>query len=105
MSLAGKTNLLQLGAVLERCDALVSGDTGPLHMATAVGTKTIALFGAADPLRTGPVGKGHTVIQAAGVACVPCRSRTCSNQRYLDCMESISVREVTDIAAGLLRKT
>jgi len=105
LSLVGKTSLLQLGAVLEKCSALVSGDTGPLHMATAVGTKTIALFGAADPGRSGPVGSGHTVVQAAGVACVPCRSRSCSNHRYLECMESITVREVADVAAGMLRKT
>jgi heptosyltransferase-2 len=105
LSLAGMTSLLQLGAVLEKCSVLVSGDTGPLHMATAVGTKTIALFGAADPARTGPVGSGHTVIQATGVACVPCRSRRCSNHRYLECMEGITVREVADVAAEMIRKT
>ncbi|MEK6743741.1 MAG: glycosyltransferase family 9 protein [Nitrospirota bacterium] len=102
VSIAGRTSLLQLGAVLERCVLLVSGDTGPLHLATAVGTKAIGLFGAADPARTGPVGKGHRVIQAAGVACVPCKSRRCSNQRYLECMESITVRDVADVAAGML---
>ena len=105
VSIAGRTSLLQLGAVLEKCSLLVSGDTGPLHMATAVGTRSLALFGAADPGRTGPIGKGHHVIQAAGVVCVPCRSRRCSNQKYLECMESITAREVADIAAGMLKKT
>ena len=104
ISLAGRTSLLQLGAVLEKCSLLVSGDTGPLHLATAVGTNVIGLFGAADPGRTGPVGKGHRVIQAAGVRCVPCRSRRCSNKNYLECMESITPREVADAAAGMLRK-
>jgi ADP-heptose:LPS heptosyltransferase len=103
ISLAGKTTLLQLGAVLEKCDLLVSGDTGPLHMATAVGTRVVALFGAADPGRTGPVGKGHRVIQAGQVPCVPCRSRHCSNKIYLECMESITAREVANVAAGMLR--
>ena len=93
-SLAGATSLLQLGAVLEQCAAMVSGDTGPMHMATAVGTPVVALFGAADPDRTGPVGLGHRVIQARTVACVPCRSRTCSNPAYLDCMEKISEDDV-----------
>lgn len=102
-SLAGRTSLLQLGAVLEKCSLLVSGDTGPLHLATAAGTKVIGLFGAADPGRTGPVGKGHCVIQAKKVPCVPCRSRRCGNQNYLECMESISAREVADVAAGMLR--
>jgi len=102
ISLAGKTSLLQLGAVLEKCGLLVSGDTGPLHLATAVGTRTIALFGAADPRRTGPVGEGHRVIQSGAISCVPCRERHCSNQRHLECMESITASEVADVAAAML---
>jgi lipopolysaccharide heptosyltransferase II len=101
-SLAGRTSLLQLGAVLEKCSVLVSGDTGPLHLATAVGTKVVALFGAADPARTGPVGNGHRVIQAAGVACVPCRSRTCSNPAYLECMVKITAAMVVDAVAAAM---
>jgi heptosyltransferase II len=51
----------------------------------------VALFGAADPERTGPVGDGHRVLQAREVACVPCRSRKCTHTVYLECMERISV--------------
>jgi heptosyltransferase-2 len=102
-SLAGTTSLLQLGAILEQCRVLVSGDTGPLHLATAVGTKVIALFGAADPVRTGPVGNGHQVIRARSVGCVPCRSRSCSNRNHLECMERISAQEVDDAVTGILR--
>jgi heptosyltransferase II len=92
--LAGKFDLLQLAALLEECDLVVSGDTGPMHMAAAVGTRVLALFGAADPARTGPVGAGHRVLQAAGVPCIPCRSRTCKHIPYLACMESLSVETV-----------
>jgi len=105
ISLAGRTSLLQLGAVLERCTLLVSGDTGPLHLAAAAGTRVIGLFGAADPCRTGPIGKGHRVIQAVGVDCVPCRSRRCSNQKHLECMEMITAKEVADVAAAMLMRT
>jgi hypothetical protein len=56
-------------------------------------------------MRTGPVGKGHRVIQASGVACVPCGSRRCSNQKYLGCMEMITVKEVADVAAAMLMRT
>jgi heptosyltransferase-2 len=94
LHLAGKLDLLQLAALLEECDLLVSGDTGPMHMATAVGTRVLALFGAADPARTGPVGAGHVVLQAPGVPCIPCRSRTCDHQPPLACMESLSVETV-----------
>lgn len=92
--LTGKTTLRQLGAVLQRCALLVSGDTGPMHVGTAVGTKVLALFGAADPERTGPVGRGHRVMQAHNVGCVPCRSRKCANKRYLECMERIAAGDV-----------
>ncbi len=101
--MAGSATLLQLGAVLKRCDLLISGDTGPLHLATAVKTRVVALFGAADPARTGPVGPGHRVIQAKDARCVPCRSRVCSNKVYLDCMEKITVQDVLDVVLDMLR--
>jgi len=102
VSLAGATSLLQLGAVLRSCAVVVSGDTGPLHMATAVGTKVVALFGAADPGRTGPVGSHTRTIRAQGVACVPCRSRACSNTVSLECMERITAEEVLAAVIALL---
>lgn len=101
--LSGRLTLLQLGAVLERCAALVTGDTGPMHVATAVGTRVIALFGAADPGRTGPVGTGHIVIQSKRVDCVPCRSRTCAYRVHLECMRSISPQEVLEAVRSVLR--
>jgi heptosyltransferase II len=102
VDLVGRTTLLQLGAVLGRCAVAVSGDTGPMHLATAVGTRVVALFGATDPARTGPVGDGHRVLQAAGVPCVPCRSRTCKHVPPLECMERISVEDVFSAVAGVL---
>jgi heptosyltransferase II len=100
--LTGRTDLLQLGAVLSRCALLVSGDTGPMHLATAVGTRVVALFGAADPARTGPVGSGHRVIQARGVDCVPCRSRHCADAKQLACMAEISAEEVFRTVESIL---
>lgn len=102
--LTGTTTLLQLGAVLEKSALLVSGDTGPMHMATAVRTPVIALFGAADPERTGPVGAGNRVIKANNLACVPCRSRKCSNSHYMECMERITVDDVFEAVKKMLQK-
>ncbi len=104
LNMTGKASLLQLGALLEQCDILVSGDTGPMHIATAVGTRVVALFGAADPARTGPVGSGHRLIQAANVPCIPCRSRTCNNRTYLECMEKIPVSLVFETIRDMLDK-
>jgi heptosyltransferase-2 len=100
--LAGQTTLLELGAILRKCNLLVSGDTGPLHLATAVGTRVLGLFGSVDPARTGPVGTGHRVIQAKTIPCVPCRSNTCSNAEYLDCMKNISISDVTATVLDML---
>ncbi|RII27572.1 MAG: glycosyltransferase family 9 protein [Geobacter sp.] len=100
--MTGKTDLLQLGAILKRCNLLVTGDTGPMHIATAVGTKVVALFGAADPLRTGPVGAGHRILQAADVSCLPCRSRTCTNDVQRECMEKITVEMVESAVREIL---
>jgi len=94
LNLVEKTSMLQLGAVISNCALLVSGDTGPLHMATAVGTPVVALFGAIDPQRTGPVGEGHRVIRHPEIYCVPCNAKKCHNPHYLECMERISVDEV-----------
>jgi heptosyltransferase-2 len=105
LDLVGRTDLFQLGAVLQRCGLLVSGDTGPMHMATAVGTPVIALFGAIDPDRTGPVGEGHTVIRHREIACVPCNAKSCANSRHLACMEEISVDEVFTAVVGMLKRS
>ncbi len=101
--LAGKTTLLQLGAILRKCDLLVSGDTGPLHLATAVGTRVVGLYGSVDPARTGPVGPGHRVIQAKDVPCVPCRSLTCAHSVGLECMNRITVRDVLAVVLDMLK--
>jgi len=100
--LVGKLDLLQLGAVLEQCDVLVSADTGPMHVATAVGTRVAGLFGSTDPARTGPVGSGHRVIQAEGVPCIPCRSLICQTAVYRECMEKILPETVYDVIRDML---
>ena len=104
LNLVEKTSMLQLGAFLSKCALLVSGDTGPLHMATAVGTPVVALFGSIDPERTGPVGLGHRVIRHAEIGCVPCNAKKCDNPYYLECMERISVDEVFTAVAQMLTK-
>lgn len=104
LDLVGEVSLLQLGAVLKRCAALVSGDTGPMHLTTAVKTPVVALFGAIDPKRTGPIGDGHMVIRHEEVECVPCVAKECTNPSYLECMERISVDEVFKAVSEMLNQ-
>jgi lipopolysaccharide heptosyltransferase II len=92
LDLVGKLSIRRTASILSQCDLLVSGDTGPLHLATSVGTKVIGLFGAADPARTGPIGYGNIVIQP-NLPCVPCRKRHCKNAKR-SCMEAIEPEEV-----------
>ena len=79
INLIGKTSVLQLGALLERCEICLTCDSGPMHIAAAVGTPTVALFGPTDPLRHKPYGVGHTVIEKP-IACRPCYKRSCHRQ-------------------------
>lgn len=94
INLVGKTDLLQLGALLELCDVSLTCDSGPMHIAAAVGTPTVALFGPTSPERHQPYGKEHTILEKP-VDCRPCYNRTCHRQdtEYL-CMHEITVDEV-----------
>ena len=94
IDLTGKTGLLQLAGLLERCTLLVTNDTGTMHVATAVGTPVVALFGPTPPLMTGPWGKEHVVVKK-DVPCSPCWKRICPTDHQ--CMELITVDEVEEI--------
>ncbi|MBC8207980.1 MAG: glycosyltransferase family 9 protein [Desulfobulbaceae bacterium] len=84
----GRMTLPELMGTLETADAVISADTGPLHLATGLGTPVIALFGAADIRRTGPY--LHREYALVGTApCAPCRKRHCT-QATNQCLESIS---------------
>jgi heptosyltransferase-2 len=93
IDLTGKTRLLQLAALLERCRLLVTNDTGTMHIAAAVGTPVVALFGSTDPSVTGPWGDGHVVVRKE-VHCSPCLKRVCPTDHQ--CMELITVDEVLE---------
>jgi ADP-heptose:LPS heptosyltransferase len=92
---AGKFSLGQTAALLKRCTVIVSGDTGPMHLATSVGTKVIALFGAMDPRRAGPYGEGHMVIIKRDLPCIMCEEKICP-LGTTQCMKEIFVDEVFD---------
>ncbi len=94
IDLTGKTGLLQLAALLERCTLLVTNDTGTMHVAAAVGTPVVALFGSTLPLTTGPWGEGHVVVKK-DIPCSPCWKRVCPTDH--SCMEQITVDEVEEV--------
>ena len=71
IDVAGEASLLELAALIERCDVFVTGDTGPMHLAAAVGTPIVAVFGPSDPRRYAPTGPADRVIRI-DLPCSPC---------------------------------
>lgn len=100
VSLAGKTGLKELAAVLAGARTVITNDSGPMHIAAAAGTQVVAVFGSTDPNKTGPYGPGHVVV-SANARCSPCRRRICENWR---CMTGISARDVLAAAAKILSR-
>ena len=94
INLIGQTTLMQLGALIESCDLYLTCDSGPMHIAAAVGTPTVALFGPTNPIRHGPYGENHEVIEKP-VECRPCYKQKCMRkaQPHL-CMTEIDSNEV-----------
>ncbi len=101
LSLAGRLSLKQLVAVLREVDLMITVDSGPMHMAAAVGTPVVALFGPTDPLRTGPLGAGTTLRRE--LPCSPCLQRHCQIADTHRCMRDLGVGEVLEAARSLLR--
>jgi lipopolysaccharide heptosyltransferase I len=101
MDLRGRTSLSELGGVLQRADLVVANDTGPMHLAVALGRRVIALMGPTDPNRTGPYGTGHRVLSTRP-PCSPCFSKVCRNPAGQVCLQDLRPAEVYATAIELL---
>ena len=93
IDLAGVTTVGLLPALLSRASLLITNDSGPMHVAAAVDTPVVALFGPTSVARTGPYGLGHRVLTTE-LSCRPCLSRTCQNPVQLECLTRISPEQV-----------
>jgi lipopolysaccharide heptosyltransferase I len=100
VNLAGTLSLPETGGVLQAMDLLIANDSGPVHMAAAVGTPTLVLFGPTDPLRTGPYGNDHHILRTSR-DCQPCYSRECPFPG-LPCMTGITPDQVVAEARAML---
>lgn len=98
INLAGSTDITALTALMAGAAVVISTDSGPMHLAAAVGTPVVALFGPTAPWRTGPYGRGHKVLRAA-VSCSPCFLRKCHTRR---CMRQIEPEQVFDAVKEVL---
>lgn len=101
VSIAGKTPIPILAAVMKRMRLYITNDTGPMHLADAVGCRVLAIFGSTDPGATGPFRKENKVIYTA-VECSPCLKRECPYGHY-KCFDTIPSSRVVESALELLK--
>ncbi|MBC8102316.1 MAG: glycosyltransferase family 9 protein [Cytophagales bacterium] len=87
---AGRVSIKELGALLARAHCVVTADTGPLHIASAVRAPLVCLSGAADPDRTGPLSPRDLVVINRALPCIACQSRTCA-RGDIACMTEMPV--------------
>ncbi len=100
LMLAGKTSLRELIALISECDIFVTNDSGPMHIAYAVGTPLTAIFGSTSADLTGPVGAGNAVVRA-DIECSPCFERRCDKD-FIRCMFAVTSEEVYSRVKELL---
>ncbi|MBN1547666.1 MAG: glycosyltransferase family 9 protein [Syntrophaceae bacterium] len=90
INLEGQTTLKDLAELYRRAVLLITTDSGPMHLAAAMDTPVVALFGPTDAQRTGPYGARHMIIREP-LSCAPCFRKQC---REMTCMENITVEKV-----------
>ena len=105
LNLAGRLSLAELAALLRRAALLISNDSGPVHVAAAVGTPVVDIFGrnqaGLSRRRWGPLGPGHIVLQK-DVGCVVCLADKCDIE--FRCLTSLEADEVYEAAASILSR-
>jgi len=99
-SVADELSLPRTGGLLAAADLLIANDSGPVHMAAAVGTPCLVLFGPTDPRRTGPYGDAHRVLHT-DVPCRPCLNRRCRTGRHT-CLRDLAPDRVFEAACEML---
>ena len=104
VSLAGKTSIPELAALLKRCDLFLGGDSGPLHLASALGVPSVSIYGPTDPANSGPLGANARVLRGSA-ECIPCydlgRPAACWRGDLL-CMSQVHADQVFEAAREML---
>ncbi len=103
VDLSGQTTLPRLTAWLSVCRVVVANDSGGMHLAAALGVPVVAVFGLTDPAKTGPVGEGHRIVAAAGVA--RARDVAADGPAARTALLSIEAARVYDAALQVLAET
>ena len=108
--LSPPTDLRRLAVLLREAAVVVGGDTGPVHLAAALGVPVVGIYGGSDPVRNGPWGDGNVVVQAESVPeaeagqCRTCWRTKCDRHPPLACLTSITPDRVAQAVEDILRK-
>lgn len=99
-NLAGRTSLTEAAALINKCDLFLTNDSGLMHLAAAVDTPLIAVFGSTNPATTSPAARKFRIIRHE-VDCAPCLKQKCDQPTHR-CMELVSYGEVAEAALEIL---
>jgi len=94
INFAGKTDLRGLIALIKRFELFICNDSAPLHIASAVGTPTVAIFGPSKSKETGPYGNIHKVVEKNFLCRYSCDENICKHEIYNECMKTITSDDV-----------
>ena len=92
-----KASLRQMASLLERCKVIITNDNGPMHLAEAVGTPTVTIYGPTDPTAWNIGGLSHRVVQASGLSCLGCNLNACPFGH--ECMTRVTPEQVLAAAS------
>ena len=104
LDLTGQTSLPEMIEWVRGGELMLTNDTGPMHVAAALGRPVVAMFGPTNPRRTGPFGQLSNVLQST-VACAPCLQEHCAQTRQIECLWSITPAQVCQRVEQLLQPT
>ena len=105
LDLTGKLSLLELAALTARARMFVGVDSAPMHIAAAVGTPAVALFGPSDEAEWRPWGVAHRVVTSTDFPCRPCRNDGCGGGKISECLTTLPVDRVAAAIDALLAET
>ncbi|HEY2329485.1 MAG TPA: lipopolysaccharide heptosyltransferase II [Verrucomicrobiae bacterium] len=103
LNLCGATSLPEMIEWVRRCDLIVTNDTGPMHVAAALGKPLVALFGPTAPERTGPYGQLENVLRL-DLPCSPCLKSKCTFEKTDECLRSLLPATAFERVGKILRR-
>ena len=101
LNLAGRTTLREFISFAAACSIFLTNDSGSMHVASALGVPTVAIFGATNPKTTGPAGPLNSIVSEK-VECSPCFKRECPIDGH-PCMTGVTAERVVEAASSLIR--